>query len=37
MDGGGFNLQGSRIANAMDLSLEDAFVADVHDAEGGQS
>ena len=37
MDGGGFNLQGSRIANVMDLSLEDAFVAHVHDAEGGQS
>ena len=37
MDGGGFNLQGGRIADVMDLSLEDAFVAHVHATEGGQS
>ena len=37
MDGGGFDLQGVRLANAMDLSLEDAFVAHVHATEGGQS
>ena len=29
--------QGGRIADVMDLSLEDAFVAHVHDAEGGKS
>ena len=29
--------QGGQIADVMDLSLEDAFVAHVHDTEGGQS
>ena len=37
MDGRRFDLQGGRIADVMDLSLEDVFVAHVHDAEGGQS